>query len=970
MKSKLATISMLHTCCKQILNHYFYPLPKKCSSIFIIMYPVVKRLAIYFLITIAGISLARGQLCTGSLGDPVINITFGSGGNPGPPLLAATTTYQYAYTECPNDGSYTVVNSTSGCFGKTWQTVRDHTGNTNGYFMLINASFQPSDFYLDTVKGLCPSTTFEFASWILNMLVPSACSDTGIVPNITFSIETTTGAVLQSYNTGNIPSTSSATWNQYGFYFKTPAGITDVVLRMRNNAPGGCGNDLALDDITFRPCGPLVTASVSGNNGATKISLCESDPTVLLFNSVVSAGYISPAFQWQLSTDSGATWNDIAGATASSYTRQPTTPGYYKYRLTVAESGNIGITTCRVASNPVTVYVDLKPVPSATSNSNTTAVCAGQNIILSATVVASANDTIQYQWSGPQNFSAQGQSVNVPNAQAANAGTYSVVATTNVGCSNTTSTIVNIFPDPVAQFATSPATCENSVVNFSDQSTVPGQTLIKWQWNFGDGDSSSLQNPSHLFTTAGTYAVSLFTQTDKGCVSDTLIKQIIIHVLPQPDFGTPKVCLTDPFAAFTDSSTIADGSQAQFSWLWNFGDNNASPANPNTSTQENPQHHYSSVGIYNVQLTVTSKDGCVNDTTKSFTVNGAVPLASFSVNGNGYLCSNQQVTITDNSTVNFGSIVKVEIYWDYLNDPLNKTVDSFPAQGKQYNYTYPDFGNPLTKTYQIRYVAYSGISCVNETQQTITINASPQIQFDAVNPVCESVSPFSVTQARETAGLSGSGVYSGNGINAGGLFSPSVASAGLDTIHYTFTATGGCTASATQTILVYPQPTADAGPDRTVLEGSYITLEGSGTGNNITYLWLPDSAIDNNMIATPKVSPVNDIEYTLIVTSFDGCVDSSHVLVTVLKKPIIPNAFSPNGDGINDTWVLKYLDSYPGAEISVFNRYGQLVYHSINYPTPWDGTYNGKPLPVATYYWIVNPKNGRAQTSGSVTIIR
>ena len=86
--------------------------------------------------------------------------------------------------------------------------------------------------------------------------------------------------------------------------------------------------------------------------------------------------------------------------------------------------------------------------------------------------------------------------------------------------------------------------------------------------------------------------------------------------------------------------------------------------------------------------------------------------------------------------------------------------------------------------------------------------------------------------------------------------------------------------------------------------------------------------------------------------------------------PEIPNAFSPNGDGINDSWRINYLESYPGAVIEVFNRYGQIVYHSIGYDTYWDGTYNGKTLPIGTYYYIINPKNGRNIISGSVTIIK
>src|SRR5690348_2983064 len=109
----------------------------------------------------------HAQVCQGSLGDPIVNITFGSGPNPGPPMPAAATGYQYFAGDCPNDGFYTVRSNTNNCFGNSWHSLAaDHTGNPNGYFMLVNASIQPSAFYLDTVKGLCTGTTYEFAAWI------------------------------------------------------------------------------------------------------------------------------------------------------------------------------------------------------------------------------------------------------------------------------------------------------------------------------------------------------------------------------------------------------------------------------------------------------------------------------------------------------------------------------------------------------------------------------------------------------------------------------------------------------------------------------------------------------------------------------------------------------------------------------------------------------------------------------------
>jgi gliding motility-associated-like protein len=94
------------------------------------------------------------------------------------------------------------------------------------------------------------------------------------------------------------------------------------------------------------------------------------------------------------------------------------------------------------------------------------------------------------------------------------------------------------------------------------------------------------------------------------------------------------------------------------------------------------------------------------------------------------------------------------------------------------------------------------------------------------------------------------------------------------------------------------------------------------------------------------------------------------VFVKVLLAPVIPNAFSPNADGINDVWSIRYLDSYPGTVVQVFDRYGRQVYMSMGYTTPWNGKYQNKDLPVGVYYYVIDPKNGRKTITGSVTIIR
>lgn len=128
--------------------------------------------------------------------------------------------------------------------------------------------------------------------------------------------------------------------------------------------------------------------------------------------------------------------------------------------------------------------------------------------------------------------------------------------------------------------------------------------------------------------------------------------------------------------------------------------------------------------------------------------------------------------------------------------------------------------------------------------------------------------------------------------------------------------------------------------------------------------------LNRDDVLNPVVSATDNISYTLTVTSADDCTAQATVAVNVLKKLVIPSAFTPNGDNINDTWMIKYIEDYPGCTVDVFNRNGQKVFTSINYNEPWDGKYKGSYLPTGTYYYIINPKNGRTAISGPVTIIR
>lgn len=548
---------------------------------------------------------------------------------------------------------------------------------------------------------------------------------------------------------------------------------------------------------------------------------------------------------------------------------------------------------------------------------------------------------------------------------------YSVI--TDIGCfSDTTLKTVEINALPVPDFTISTPNCVTKDISFNDASTSASGIITKWSWDLADGNKISNNTNasfSHAYSSTGIYDVTLKTETNKGC-KDSVSKKITVSPLPVAGFIAPDNCINDPFVQFTDTSSIADGSGPQFTYQWNFGDQNASVGNPNTSNLKNPIHKYTAVGNYNVSLQVTSSAGCITTVQQPFIINGALPQSVFSINGGNQQCSNNQVSITNNSTVDFGNIVKMEIFWDYANDPTNKTIILRPSKGAIYNHTYPEFFTPATKNYTIRVVAYSGDNCLSTSSQGIMLKATPELKFDPLTGVCANAPLFQITQANLINTLPGNGIYSGKGISSSGSFNPQTSGAGTHTIRYTYSGDNGCTNYVEQPITVFPVPSIDAGPDRFILEGGSGVLLASASGNGLTYTWAPVTGLNKTTIIQPITTSADDITYTLTATSADGCIATDEVFVKVLKTPNIPNTFSPNGDGVHDKWEIKYLNTYPGCTVEIYNRYGQLVFQSTGYNKPWDGTLKDKQLPAGTYYYIINPKNGRKQMSGFVDIIR
>lgn len=598
--------------------------------------------------------------------------------------------------------------------------------------------------------------------------------------------------------------------------------------------------------------------------------------------------------------------------------------------------------------------------------------CVNDSVYLSDASATLGRTISKYAWSFDDNTI---DSVKSPVKKFTTAGTHNIKLQiiTDIGCEADTTKPIAITTSPVASFTISDTTCVNSPVIFTSTSTIATGTLSKWYWDYNNGKKDTLtQGVSNgvLYATAGSYTPSLLVETSTGCKSSAVSKTFTIGSFPVAGFTMPAVCLSDAFAQFNDTSTVATANNTTLTYLWNFGDANATTVN-NTATTASPKHKYTATGTYPVTETVTSANNCATKVVQQFTVNGAIPKADFSVL-NAVLCSNKQVIIQNNSTVDIGSVTKTITYWDVANYPTTADTDIMPISQKTYTHQYP---TPTNKaSYTIRMVSYSGQSCLNTKDQTIVINVQPKAAFtSSATAICAGAA----IQFTDNSNGYSSAIKSYNWIfgdaYTGSIQNPlhTYKDSGNYTAKLVVTNADLCVSdTATQAITVYPYPKLSIVSGIVVLEGGTLQLKPTYYANNGQFVWSPATYLNSATIAQPYTTPKDDITYTVTLTGDGGCAVSESIKVTVLKTVVPPNAFSPNGDGVNDTWHLRYLESYPDCTVEIYNRYGQQIFMSKGYGKDWDGTFNGKPLPVGTYYYIINPKNGREQIKGSVTILR
>ena len=197
--------------------------------------------------------------------------------------------------------------------------------------------------------------------------------------------------------------------------------------------------------------------------------------------------------------------------------------------------------------------------------------------------------------------------------------------------------------------------------------------------------------------------------------------------------------------------------------------------------------------------------------------------------------------------------------------------------------------------------------------------------------------------------------------------------AGTSGYYIQVTNAGGCSSYDTVNVTANPLPFVNAGSNVVIAQGESTTLGGNPTGPpGAIYFWTPFTGLNDSILANPVATPATTTIYTVLVTSTQGCAASGQVTVTVAPNIIYGDGISPNGDGVNDVWQIDNIEKYPDCVVEIYNRWGELLFQSVGYINKWDGTFKGKPLPVGTYYYIINlndPLYPGALT-GPITILR
>ena len=518
-----------------------------------------------------------------------------------------------------------------------------------------------------------------------------------------------------------------------------------------------------------------------------------------------------------------------------------------------------------------------------------------------------------YAWDfGVTSISSDTSSQPTPKYVYTDTGTYTLklTVTSTAGCKDSAETSVKVYPGFTPSF-TYTGSCYQSPFDFKDASYAKYGTINSWSWNLGDGTTSTDQNITHTYASSGQYTVTFNVSSDKGCTG-TVTKQVTANDKPQIILP-----FTDTLICSIDTLPLIVNTSGSISWSPSYNIIGGNTANPLVYPKDTT--------VYTV--TVQDKQ-CIDSATVTVNVLDKITVDL----GN-------DITICKTDSVQLTPVTQgLQFLWSPaygLSSTTVKNPNAAPLVNQQYKLVVNLGKCDASDSIDIKVVDYPTANAGRDTVlcygQSAILNGSMVGSSFAWSP---------------TAGLTN--------INT---LTPVASPVNTTTYILLVNDTLGCPKAGYDSVVitVIPKINAFAGNDTVVVANQPLQLNASGASY---YSWYPSTGMNNPNIADPIVTlsaAYDSIIYTVHVSTAEGCYAEDDIKVKIFKTLpdiFIPTGFTPNADGRNDILKpilvgMKRLDFF-----DVYNRWGELLFHTTATGAGWDGNRNGTQQPPGTYVFM------------------
>jgi len=527
---------------------------------------------------------------------------------------------------------------------------------------------------------------------------------------------------------------------------------------------------------------------------------------------------------------------------------------------------NLSVIDSRGCSNFVTLPITIDSLPKA--NFTNSISCQGNPTIFNNSSISNGSANVSWVWDFGDN--SGNSNVQNPNYTYLNSGNYNVklVVFNQKGCKDSIIKSITVEPPANVGFIAQNS-CLNDTTFFIDTTQVGNFTILSRNWNFGNGNTSNINNPFILYNQAGNYNVTLTTIDSRGCVSSSS-KTITVYPLPVANFTHTPTCFKDS-TLFSDLS-FGNGAAINY-WKWNFGDNSPS------KFSQNPKHYYLNPKTYSASLIVKNSLGCI-DTILMPVVVDSLPMASFNATT---VCNGNQTNF-NNTSINYGSPIN-QWFWDF-GDGLGSSNLQHPF------YTYQNQGN-----YPVKLIVKNQKSCKDSTLINVQVDTIPIANFSN-NTVCLGL-PTSFTNLSHSFGnLSLSYLWNfGDNSPISTLLNPmhTYSNPGTYQVSLTTTDSHGCSKTVQKNVVVHSLPNAGFTAPPTLFPGTtnFMSTSTGSPAPIVNWSWNFGDGIGFSFQQNPTYTynSADTFNVRLIITDINGCKDTviNPVIVYTFNQYIIAN---------------------------------------------------------------------------------